>query len=238
MKVDLLVSQLLLLTSVYGVNLNGKFFSSREINQLQTHQLYQSEKIVNGNNLPIRFDVRLENGDKVQSALVNKDYEFTFENLPEGSYHLIIDSHDFLLGCDRFKVEVNETTVLATDYYLASESSGVTQDITEKPLRIEVIETQDYYESNQGSIKELVMQSPLGFIFRNTAFTIMFIFVIVMMVGPYVLQLVAPDVAKRLNEIHREQADLRIEERGKSSQPKIEEIPEKLSEKSTRQRKR
>lgn len=237
MKVGLLINQLIVLTSVYGASLNGQFFSSREINQLQSHELFHPEKIVNGNNLPIRFDVRLEGGDKDYTALVTKDYEFSFENVPEGSYHLTINTHDFLLACDRFKIEVNENTVLATDYYLATDTTGVTTNVTETPLKIEVIDTQDYYESNQGSLKDLVMQSPLGFIFRNTIFTVMFVFVIVMTAGPYFLQLVAPDVAKRLNEIHREQADMRIEDKG--NQPKIEEIPSgQPSEKSARQRKR
>lgn len=188
-----------LMNACSALTLKGKLTGIPE------YQLEFKDKFMNGDNLSGRCSVKLTSlEDTIISTLVKSNYEFQFFEVPEGEYNLFVSCHDFLFTKDRYKIEVNETNILATHYYLDKEETDTPIDITNDTLSLNFGGLKRYYEIRQGSIQTMIMNSPLGFIFKNTTYTIMFIFCVFMMIGPTVLKMVSPEFAKKLEDIQKE----------------------------------
>lgn len=190
---------------VNGVKLQGKLTDIPETFLLVDHNQY-----VNGDNLASRCDIKLTSLDNNHHSssriLLNRNYEFSSRSLDLGKYDLTITCHDFSFNQDRFIIDVNDTTILASEYRLDKTELGQPKDITNEPLAIKTMSTRQYYEIRQNSLANMISNSPLGFIFKNKIYTAMFIFCAVMMVGPYLLRFFNPEMAKRMEELQREQA--------------------------------
>lgn len=174
----------------------------------KSYQLIDKNDYVNGENFGIRCSIELnslEDSSKIQLP-VKKNFQFNSRPLKPGKYDLTINSHDFTFLQDRFIIDVNESTILATDYYLDKKELGEPKDITNEPLLVKTISTRQYYEVRLNSLGDMIKNSPLGFIFKNKIYTMIFLFSIVMMVGPYLLKFFNPEMAKRLEELKQEQS--------------------------------
>ncbi|EGV66876.1 hypothetical protein PSN45_002693 [Yamadazyma tenuis] len=229
-----LTAGLSMVQAIYALSLQGKI-----VGVLPEYKLQNAEQIVNGNNLPIRFTVELTSIDGEIShkmrALVNSKYEFIFNHVNPGIHDLSLVSHDFILDKDRFRIEANHSTITATDYYLNG-NKGQASNVTDTVLVVSVVGERKYYEVRSGSVKEMLLNSPLGFIFKNTGYTIMFVATLVMMAGPYVLSIVNPEMSKRLAEIREEQGQGRGMFDPKPEAPKIEEISRSAPARGTKKK--
>lgn len=230
-------------TTLALVQLTGKI-----TNVPRNYQLVDKEEYVNGENFGLRCSVRLNllEGTLESQLLVNKNFEFKSLPLKPGKYDLTINSHDFTFLQDRYIVEVNESTILAYDYYLDKKDLGDAKDVTETPLVVKTVNSKQYYEVRLSSLQDMVMNSPLGVIFKNKIYTGLFVFSVVMMVGPYLLKVLNPEMAKRLDELKAEQAkqgtifidqkDADLATKG-SQEPKVEEISREAPSSNARRRK-
>lgn len=229
-----------LLNVCLGLNLKGKLLGMPE------YQLDYKEKVVNGDNLSGRCSVKLTGqDDTIISTLVTSNFEFSFFDIPEGKYDLFVSCHDFMFTKDRYQIEVNDSSILATHYYLNKEELDEPIDVTEDLLTLVFGGLKQYYEIRQGSIQAMIMNSPLGFIFKNTTYTLMFVFCVVMMIGPTVLKMVSPEFARKLDEIQREARDPKQDDAktlkdayaGQPKKQKIQEVKQTASDSGMRKRK-
>lgn len=174
--------------------------------------------VVNYNNYQSRFDIdlfRLDNSTNDFSpikGILNRNYEFNFENLEDGEYNLVINSYDFILSGGRYKIVVDQGSIRAYEDILASTSYNASNTYTISnivPLEILIIDIKQYYEQAQGGINDIIMNSPFGFIFKNRTYTIMFVIAISLMAAPHILQFINPDFAETFNQIKEETAAVR-----------------------------
>ena len=196
--------------------------------------------IVNGLNFQSRIDISLVEVGKIKLAEtrvfpVAKDYSFQTPDLPTGEYELSIHSYDFSVRTPRYRILVNDQ-IEAYEDPLASDSyntSSIQLLTIETPLLVELSGFKSYYESPEGKLTEMVMNSPLGVVFRSKLYTALFFGMLVIMVFPYIIPYVAPDFAEQFQQLQTEM-----------SQPprpaeKIEEIPaEKAAVRQSRAKQR
>ena len=148
-------------TTLALVQLTGKI-----TNVPRNYQLVDKEEYVNGENFGLRCSIRLNllEGSLESQLLVNKNFEFKSRPLKPGKYDLTINSHDFTFLQDRYIIEVNESAILAYDYYLDKKDLGDAKDVTETPLLVKTVTSKQYYEVRLSSLQDMVMNSPLGVI--------------------------------------------------------------------------
>ncbi|KAG7666107.1 uncharacterized protein J8A68_000363 [[Candida] subhashii] len=174
--------------------------------------------VVNGYNYPARIKVDLYNLDKDSNdftslpALVDEHYSFKYDGLSDGEYELVVNSYDFALYNNRYRIIVENEKILAYEDYLHSNSYNVSSkvDVSQTPLVLKYRETKQFYEKAGGSIFDIVLNSPLGFIFKNRTYTIIFTVMVAVSVAPYILQVVNPDFADQLKEMQAEVANERV----------------------------
>lgn len=226
------------------VVLAASFELSGQLVDVPNFQLVDKDHIVNGDNLAARCTIRLTSLDKPESEklLIDKNYKFKSSSLKNGKYDLIVNCHDFTFKQDRFIIDVDEQGISATDYYLDKPEFGESKNVTNDVLLVETVSPRQYYEIRLNSLSDMVMNSPLGFIFKNKVYTFMFVFSAVMMVGPYLLKFFNPEMAKRLEEIQKEQSKqgtILIDPNAKKTpDPKVEEISRSAPNTNARRRKR
>ncbi|KAG2736834.1 hypothetical protein G9P44_000924 [Scheffersomyces stipitis] len=218
---QLLVKVSLYASIVLSARLLGKIDDIPQIDELY-HE--KNVHVVNGDNKASRFHVDLYQLDKNEagvrhSALLDGNHYFQFENLKTGEYELIVDSYDFILSNSRFRVQVDEEAdiVQVFEDYLASRSFNRSSifNVTEStPLVLSVKEPKQFYESASGSIMDMVYNSPLGFIFKNRLYTIIFFICLSIMAAPTILQYINPELADMFREEPPKPAQQHIEQRG------------------------
>ncbi|KAI3402674.2 hypothetical protein KGF56_004555 [Candida oxycetoniae] len=166
--------------------------------------------VPNIDNYPQRFKVDLYslNDDKKQAdfkqvtAVVSKDYQFKFEDLAIGEYELVISSYDFTFVHNRYRVRVDRDTITAYQDPLGEETYNITSAIEVskvKPLKIKFKQVKQFYPKTGQSLADMVINSPFGFIFKNTTYTVIFVVCMAIMAAPYILQYVNPELAAELN---------------------------------------
>lgn len=163
--------------------------------------------IVNGADFQSRFDIRLfpitSSYDplKTKMIVVKKDYSFFASQLTEGEYELKVSSHDFELERSHYRIIVTDTEVQA--YESLSTLNGYNKSskvvVDETPLVVQVLGWKEYYESPQSKLTQMVMNSPFGFIFKSTLYTSLFTGCLVIMVAPYIISFIAPELSEQLN---------------------------------------
>lgn len=197
-----------------GLNISGKIIGiPPEVKQIQD-QNYPSP-ILNGVNFQSRFTIELfniqkDNVVKAKRGVLNHNYEFDFE-VEEGEYELDVISQDFLLASEKYKVKVGDHVEVfeeAVGPYPGNETVLATEN---EPLMIEFKGYKEYYERQLSSLVEMLQGSPLGFIFANKTYTIMFSVCMLIIATPYVIQWVNPELAKQLQEIQQEGASRKRE---------------------------
>ncbi|CAK9436129.1 uncharacterized protein LODBEIA_P06870 [Lodderomyces beijingensis] len=185
-----------------------------------------NHEVVNINNYAQRIKVDLYNlsgGGKKNTivkplrAVVTKDYNFKFDRLHQGEYELVVNSYDFTFDKSKFRIIIDDQgTVTAYDFPLGQEHFNTTSGVVvsrDRPLQLQFKDVKQFYEKSGGTLKDMVINSPLGFIFKNTTYTIIFVACLAIMAAPYILQWVNPELAAELNDARVKVADDRIEKK-------------------------
>lgn len=198
-----------------GLSFSGKIVGiPEEVIELQQNTPSNNYNVLNGLNYQSRFTISLiplktQVNNEILYTNLNKDYEFSFDQLiSDNEYQLVVNSHDFNLEEDRFRVVVENvqeeegTIIRAYKERLFKESYNSSTEAVvnnERPLSIKITSVKQYYEQRLGSLWDMVLNSPFGFIFANTMYTITAGICVALMIAPYALQYIAPDLAAELN---------------------------------------
>lgn len=181
-------------------------------------ELFKSKnKIVpNGGNYNNRIQVDLYPSDSFTpiSTVIDSNFNFVFNSLLPGEYELIVNSYDFTFYNNRFKIIANDDTVVAYEHKLGENSYNVSSAVElndNSPLLINYFATKEFYQYAGGSLKDMILNSPFGFVFRNRALTISFSICVAVMVAPYILKVVNPEFYAELNDIQTQVAQERLE---------------------------
>ncbi|CUM63103.1 uncharacterized protein PRCAT00000669001 [Priceomyces carsonii] len=212
----------------------------------EVHEI-KNKKVLNGHNYQSRFNVelvllntreetKLPSGGpdrfKGVKGLLDKDYKFQFNDLSKGDYELIVDSYDFYLSHNRFRIIIdNEDGIIAYEDFLGhnsyNESSGVS--LNDKTLKIQFRDVKQFYEQSQGSLYSIIDGSPFGFIFRSPLYTTLFTVCMAIVATPYILSWVSPEFAESLNEIKQHGDIAKIPEKVQKLDTQDEKAPLKQS---------
>lgn len=161
---------------------------------------------------------------------VNQDYTFEILGLEANhNYSLLIHLTDFIFNGWRYQIstgdnsipnELKDTKVALDDFVKGVNRTTAVLGTQNEPLILTVIGSKQYYERASSSAMELLMNSPLGPVFRSKWLTILFCTTVVMMIAPKLIQILAPDLAKSLNEAQQEAYRERLQEKqAKAVQP-------------------
>lgn len=205
MKLSTLVYLAVQAQTILSLGFSGKIVDiPSQLDELHHHKDVQ---VVNGDNYQSRINVELiplTDDDNItrKLALVSEEYGFLYDGLTPGSYELLVNSYDFVLSNNRYRIVVDEQIQAFEDYlhdpqYNQSSRAFISH---ERPLKIQYLEPKQFYEYATGTIGDMVMSSPLGLIFRNQYYTMFFIFSMVVIVAPYVLSYISPEFAEQFNE--------------------------------------
>ena len=199
------------ITFTIAIGFKGKIEGIPSVNELY----HTKNKIVpNGDNYNNRISVDLYplNSFTPISTVVDSKYNFKFNNLEPGEYELLVNSYDFGFEQNRFKIIADEESIVAYEHGIGQETYNTTSltNLNEKPLSIKYLATKEFYEYHGGSLSDLLMNSPFGFIFKNKYMTIVFTACLVIMAAPYILQVVSPEFAAELNQIQTQTAKERL----------------------------
>lgn len=194
-----------LVRAALGLGLFGSIVGVPE-DALQAALAGVKSHIVNGLNFQSRIDVKLREitneNPWTKFIPVKRDYKFELSNLAAGEYELTVHSYDFTIRNSRYRVIVNELVYAYEDYLgrMAQNLSSMVAVSPQEPLVVQVLDFNHYYETSQSKLTDMVTKGPLGFIFQNRLYTVLFLGSLVMMVAPYILQWVAPDLAQQIEE--------------------------------------
>lgn len=202
------------ITFTTAIGFKGKIEGIPSVNELY----HTKNKIVpNGDNYNNRISVDLYplNSFTPISTVVDSKYNFKFNNLKPGEYELLVNSYDFGFEQNRFKIIADEESIVAYEHGIGQETYNTTSltNLNEKPLSIKYLATKEFYEYHGGSLSDLLMNSPFGFIFKNKYMTIVFTACLAIMAAPYILQVVSPEFAAELNQIQTQTAKERLGEK-------------------------
>lgn len=200
-----------IITTTCALGFSGKLVNIPERVSDIPKDVTTSAKIPNIQNLAYRTRVDLYSlndskdtkGFKPQRALVDKNNNFVFEGLNEGEYQLIVNSYDVTFHNNIYRIKVGDDEIIAFENPLGYDSyntSSATKIDHDKPLQLRYKETKQFYERSGGTLVDMAMNSPFGFIFKNRMYTILFTVCLAIMAAPYVLQWINPELAAELNE--------------------------------------
>lgn len=205
-----LIASVFLASQISALKFAGEFVGVPEdAIEVQTGKL--KSPIVNGLNFQSRIDVKLteivenQNPSSI-NVPVKKNYEFQVLDLTEGEYQLQISSYDFNLRTDRYRVIVSDQISVFEDS-LGQENYNMSSIQTvgpNTPLVVEITSYKEYYLSPEGKLGEMLMNSPLGFIFKNSLYTALFVAALAIMAMPTLILYIAPDLAEQMNEMQKE----------------------------------
>lgn len=178
------------------------------------HQQKYSDRVLNAFQSRIDVDLVSMEGPSFPSTkgLVDRSYAFSFDGLSAGEYELHVNSYDLLLTANRFRIQIDAETgsIKAFEDYLDKRglnTSSVQVLGADRPLSIKIDGYKDYYEQQQGGVLAILADSPLGFIFKNRTYTIIFFACVGMMLFPWVLSMVSPELAKELEDVKKNAND-------------------------------
>ena len=229
--------QILFIDVGYCIGFTGQVVGvPSEIESIQANE--HKIPVLNGINFQSRFNIELvplNNLTKFErfKALVNKDFVFKFNNLEAGSYELLINSYDFLLSANRYRILVEDQEIKAYEEDLGQETFNFTSEaiISQQPLIVPITGIKQYYEHRQGSILNMLLDSPFGFIFKNKIYTMIFVVCSAIMVTPYIISWVNPDLAEHFQEVQERAETRKREERSNARlQKEIEKVPNKRNQ--------
>lgn len=205
-----LLASCIFVATALGLDFTGKFVGIPE-DALEVQNSRLKSPIVNGLNFQSRIDVMLtqltpSQQSETKEFPVQKSFQFDVSGLHEGEYQLQINSYDFRLKNDRYRVVVNDDRISVFEDPLGQASYNLSTLQTvgpNTPLVVEVTDYKEYYETPQGKLTDMVMNSPFGFIFKNSLYTALFVAAIAAMAAPSLISYIAPDLAEQVNEIQR-----------------------------------
>ncbi|KAK6204875.1 uncharacterized protein RJT21DRAFT_11637 [Scheffersomyces amazonensis] len=210
MKLNICIAAICQLAGVVNcLGFSGKFVNiPTEVDELFKQK---NAKVLNGDNYQSKFSIELYPWNNTASsdisgvkALLYKDYSFTFDDITAGEYELLVSSYDFELVNERYRVLVdgNKNEIVAIKDDLRSPSVNVTSGVTvsyKRPLEIEFASIKQFYQYSGGTLTDMILSSPLGFIFKNQTYTMIFVVAIGVMIAPTILQYINPELADQFN---------------------------------------
>lgn len=184
---------------------------------VEYHQL-RNIVVANDANYPSRISLELFEIGKPEPSLVPVfgDYSFTIEDLKPGNYSMLVNSYDFALSQARLRIDVDEddsVEVYPDDYVFGTNITAAVAGTPEDPVVLSVISVKNFYETPKGSLMGLIMNSPLGPVFKNKWLLGIFIASLSMLLAPKLLEIFAPEVAKSIKEAQEEVNRERQQER-------------------------
>lgn len=222
MKLTIIIAYLFhCITLTLATGFKGKIQGIPEVNEL----FKTKNKIVpNGENYNNRIQVDLYPSDSFTpiSTIIDSNYNFKFNSLQPGEYELIVNSYDFTFYNNRFKIIASDDSVIAYEHKLGENSYNVSSAVElndKSPLVINYFATKEFYQYAGGSLKDMILNSPFGFVIKNRALTITFSICVAVMVAPYILKVVNPEFYAELNDIQTKVAQERLEKVEKAETP-------------------
>lgn len=183
-------------------------------------ELHQQRNIAvtNDLNYPSRFSLEVYEIGNPEPTLVPVlgDYTFTVDGLTTGNYSMIINSYDFALNQARLRIDVSDddsVEVYPDDYVFGTNITAAVEGTKDDPVVLRVISVKNFYETPKGSLMGLLMNSPLGPIFKNKWLLGVFIASVAMLLAPKLLAIFAPEVAKSIKEAQDEVYRERLQEK-------------------------
>ena len=207
MKLTSLLYLTVQIQSILALGFSGKITNVPD--QLDELHHHKNVQVVNGDNYQARINIELipltDDSDDIKrlQTLVDEEYKFQYEDLAPGSYELLVNSYDFVLSNNRYRIIVDDYVQAYEDYLHEPKYNETSRAFIshEKPLEIQFIESKQFYEFASGSLGEMVMNSPLGVIFKNKYYTMFFVFSLVIIAAPYVLSFISPEFAEQFNDV-------------------------------------
>lgn len=196
----MLMLSVFLFAFIHVTNAISGSFTGVPQEAIEAQNIPQKTLVLNGVNFQSRVDITLLSTHSISTFPLKKNWLFDLGDFAPGEYELLVSSYDFLLHQERFSISVSENATKIYEHPLASTNKTEVN----QPIEIRVLGFKEYYESPQGKLHEMLMNSPLGFIFKSKAYTAMFVVCMAIMVGPYLVGWLAPDLADRFAEIQRE----------------------------------
>lgn len=236
MKWTIALTPLLLCAGALSRGFTGQFAGIPQ-DALEAQESGQQSLVLNGLNYQSRIDINIyeispEKDTNVWLVPVKKLYSFDV-SLGEGEYELFVSSHDFNLRNGRYRVLVDGEMVRVFEDYFGSLTYNVSsmQVVDFKnPMVIDVLDYKEYYETHSGKLSDMVMNSPVGFIFKNRTYTLMFIVSVGIMVAPYILPYISPELAEEFQEMKVEAGQRH------AGVQKVEKIESKPKARNSKQR--
>ncbi|KAI5963699.1 uncharacterized protein KGF55_002579 [Candida pseudojiufengensis] len=152
----------------------------------------------------------------IQQSIADKNYNIKFKNLQnDNNYELIINPYDFELVQNRFKINVTNDEFIILEDKLGSPSLNETtiKLSSNEPLKISFRNYIQFYERSNGTLMQMLLNSPLGFIFKNKVYTMLFFVCIGLMIAPYVAEWVNPEFAAQFKDVPIQDAFKTLEQR-------------------------
>lgn len=202
------ISTILLATVVSAVSLTGSITGVPE----QINELYDSKnRIINGESYQLRFDILLSGSpDRI---LLKEDYTFNVD-IPSGNHTLTVHSYDFALAKEVHELYVANDTVFVGD-----------EEISQLEIPYEGLKP--FYVISQGSLGDMVLNSPFGFIFKNSLYTFIFMVTMGIAIAPTLLAWFNPELAELLRDgSFQEEIDRKVKEEEAVKAKKTEQVGE------------
>ena len=214
----LVIFQALLIILVQGYEIIG------HVNGIWEKMLEDSngKKVLEKYNPQSRFTIALHtlNESPVLStkmAQLDGNSSFSFHNLSEGKYQLEIDSHDLELSGNIYQIRIDNNSIKAFKnnlrYEYADMNEGVDWvDLSRQPLEINAERSKIYRSKQKGSIMDILLNSPFGFILRSKLYTSIFVGCLGLMAVPSIIAYVSPELAQEMKNAQVEAAEAKKRE--------------------------
>lgn len=214
-KFVLLILQALLIILVRGYEVTG------HVNGIWEQMLKDNDgrEVLKKYNPHSRFTISLYTLNEspvldTRIAQLDSDSKFSFKNLSEGKYQLEIDSHDLELSGNIYQVRINNNSIKAFKDNLRYEHADLNEgvNLSKQLLEINAEKIKVYRSKQKGSLMDILLNSPFGFILRSRLYTSIFVGCLLLMAAPSIIAYVSPELAQEMKNAQIEAAEAKKKE--------------------------
>lgn len=143
-----------------------------------------------------------------QKSRFKMDYTASFDPPQKGEYQLTISSHDLILSQNRWRIVFNTDTSSFLAYEMPFDSdvynsSSATLVSHNSPLLVSCLGIIDVPDIQLRSLKDMIMNTPLGVIFKSRLYTFMFLTCFAIILLPHIMAFVSPDLVEQIHELKK-----------------------------------